>query len=206
MFPFAAAGQAGVPALPWIAPFVLLLLAVLCAFAVTGVTTATRTANYDYRNSRTAYAAEGAADDIMQQLSGMVDDGFISQSELDSLSRPTVPGFTIANMSVRAVGGATQETANDGPFAGLYALVRNYDITTRAVRTEVCQLRANAPSVELLAVAREIARDDEPAIPQETEQILERIAEPVRLFERYECLRRLANPLQQRTPLGATPW
>ncbi len=113
--------------------FVLLLLAVLCAFAVTGVTTATRTANYDYRNSRTAYAAEGAADDIMQQLSGMVDDGFISQTELDSLTRPSVPGFTIANMSVRAVGGATQETVNDGPFAGLFALVRNYDITARAV-------------------------------------------------------------------------
>ena len=60
--------------------FVLLLLAVLCVFAVSGVTTTTRTANYDYRNTRTAYAAEAASDDIMQQLSGMVDDGFISQS------------------------------------------------------------------------------------------------------------------------------
>ena len=31
--------------------FVLLLLAVLCVFAVSGVTTTTRTANYDYRNT-----------------------------------------------------------------------------------------------------------------------------------------------------------
>jgi len=112
--------------------FVLLLLAVLCVFAVSGVTTATRTANYDYRNTRTAYAAEAASDDIMQQLSGMVDDGFISQAELDSLVRPTVPGFTIPTMTVMPNGGASQETVNDGPFAGLYALVRNYDITTRA--------------------------------------------------------------------------
>jgi type II secretory pathway pseudopilin PulG len=113
--------------------FVLLLLAVLCAFAVTGVTTTTRTANYDYRNARTIYAAEAASDDIMQQLSGMVNDGFISQEELDSLGAPYVPGFTIPNMSVQPVGGATQETVNDGPFAGLYALIRNYDISTRAV-------------------------------------------------------------------------
>jgi type II secretory pathway pseudopilin PulG len=112
--------------------FVMLLLAVLCVFAVSGVTTATRTANYDYRNTRTAYAAEAASDDIMQQLSGMVDDGFISQAELDSLVRPTVPGFSIPTMAVVPNGGATQETVNDGPFAGLYALVRNYDITTRA--------------------------------------------------------------------------
>ncbi len=112
--------------------FVLLLLAVLCVFAVSGVTTATRTANYDYRNTRTAYAAEAASDDIMQQLSGMVDDGFISQTELDSLTRPTVPGFSIPTMTVTPNGGATQETVNDGPLSGLYALVRNYDITTRA--------------------------------------------------------------------------
>ena len=80
--------------------FVLLLLSVLCVFAVSGVTTTTRTANYDYRNTRTTYAAEAASDDIMQQLSGMVDDGFISQAELDSLTRPTVPGFSIPTMTV----------------------------------------------------------------------------------------------------------
>lgn len=113
--------------------FVLLLIAVLCAFAVSGVTTTIRTANYDYRTARTIYAAEAASDDIMQQLSGMVNDGFISQAELDSLGAPYVPGFTIPTMNVTAVGGATQETVNDGPYAGLYALVRNYDISTRAV-------------------------------------------------------------------------
>ena len=112
--------------------FVLLLLAVLCVFAVSGVTSATRTANYDYRNTRTEYAAEAASDDIMQQLGGMVDDGFISQSELDSLVRPSIPGFSIPTMTVLPNGGATQETVNDGSYAGLYALVRNYDITTRA--------------------------------------------------------------------------
>ncbi|MET0163428.1 MAG: hypothetical protein ABW318_00315 [Vicinamibacterales bacterium] len=112
--------------------FVLLLLSVLCVFAVSGVTTTTRTANYDYRNTRTTYAAEAASDDIMQQLSGMVDDGFISQGELDSLTRPTVPGFSIPTMTVVPNGGATQETINDGEFSGLYALIRNYDITTRA--------------------------------------------------------------------------
>ncbi len=116
--------------------FVLLLLAVLCVFAVSGVTTATRTANYDYRNTRTAYAAEAASDDIMQQLSGMVDDGFISQTELDSLTRPVVPGFSIPTMLVAPNGGATQETVNTGPFAGLYALVRNYDITTQAADSQ----------------------------------------------------------------------
>ncbi|HEY6509085.1 MAG TPA: hypothetical protein VIY56_13785 [Vicinamibacterales bacterium] len=112
--------------------FVLLLLAVLCVFAVSGVTTTTRTANYDYRNTRTAYAAEAASDDIMQQLSGKVADGFISQAELDSLVRPTVPGFSIPTMTVLPNGGATQETVNGGAYSGLYALVRNYDITTRA--------------------------------------------------------------------------
>lgn len=62
----------------------------------------------------------------------MVDDGFISQSELDSLTRPVVPGFSIPTMTVTPNGGANQETVNDGPYSGLYALVRNYDITTRA--------------------------------------------------------------------------
>jgi len=112
--------------------FVLLLLAVLCVFAVSGVTTTTRTANYDYRNTRTAYAAEAASDDIMQQLSTKVADGFISQAELDSLTRPVVPGFSIPTMTVLPNGGATQETVNGGSYSGLYALVRNYDITTRA--------------------------------------------------------------------------
>ena len=67
--------------------FVLLLLAVLCVFAVSGVTTTTRTAN-TITGTPTAYAAEAASDDIMQQLSGKVADGFISQAELDSLTRP----------------------------------------------------------------------------------------------------------------------
>ena len=57
---------------------------------------------------------------------------FISQTELDSLARPTVPGFSIPTMTVVPNGGATQETINDGQFSGLYALIRNYDITTQA--------------------------------------------------------------------------
>ena len=68
----------------------------------------------------------------MQQLSGMVDDGFISQAELDSLTRPTVPGFSIPTMTVMPNGGATQETINDRTSPACTRWCRNYDINTRA--------------------------------------------------------------------------
>ncbi len=100
--------------------------------AVTGVVTATRTANLDYRYSQVNYAAEAGADAIMAQLEDALEDGNISDAELAAITPPTLTGFTYGAITANRIGGVQVETITDGPFSGLYALTQYLDIYSEA--------------------------------------------------------------------------
>lgn len=110
--------------------FVLLLVAVLVAVSVSGVVTVTRTAGMDYRNARVTYAAEAGADAIMAQLEVALQDGVLSNAELAAVVPPSIPGFTYDAIGVSRQGGVVVETITDGPFAGLYSLTQDLEITS----------------------------------------------------------------------------
>lgn len=112
---------------------VLVLVGILVAFAASWVVTLTRGAATDYRGSRVAYAAEAGADAVMAQLELAMEDGVISNAELDDLSLPTLDGFTFEDMEVdRDPLGAEVRPINSGVYSGLYAINLPIDIAIAA--------------------------------------------------------------------------
>ncbi|MCU0619856.1 MAG: hypothetical protein MUF40_08250, partial [Gemmatimonadaceae bacterium] len=79
----------------------LVLFGALVGAAVAGVTTFVRTAGFDARAARATYAAEGGADQIMAQLDAAMQDGAISNAELDALSAPELDGFRFQQTTTR---------------------------------------------------------------------------------------------------------
>ena len=110
--------------------FMLLIIAVLVAVSVSGVVTETRTSGMDYRNARVTYAAEAGADAIMAQLEVALQDGALSNAELAAVAPPSIPGFIYDAVSVSRQGGVVVQTITDGPFAGLYSLSQDLEITS----------------------------------------------------------------------------
>ena len=111
--------------------FVLVLMSVLMLSSYTGAAMATRSANLDYRSSRVSYAAEAGADAIMAQLADALEDGYLSDDELYSITAPELEGFTFS-MLAEKIGDVEMETVTDGPFAGLYSLTQKLEITSEA--------------------------------------------------------------------------
>ncbi len=112
---------------------VLVLMTVLMLAAYNGAVTATKSANLDYRAARVSYAAEGGADAILAQLADMLEDGVLEDAEFDAVQPPDVEGFEFSDFRVEKVGGVEVETVTDGPFAGLYSLTQNIEISSEAV-------------------------------------------------------------------------
>ncbi len=112
--------------------FVLLLMSTVIAVAYYGAVTVQRTANLDYRGSRVFYASEAGAEAVMAQLADALEDGSLSDQELDAIQPPSLPGFTFDALDVERVGGIATETITDGPFAGLYSLTQRVNITAEA--------------------------------------------------------------------------
>jgi hypothetical protein len=110
----------------------LVLMAALAAAAVMGAAMVQRNAGIDYRGTRVNYAAEAGADNVMAQLENDVADGVISDPELAALTAPTLPGFTITTRAAR-VGAPVPRTIANGPYAGLFGLNQQIDITVSAV-------------------------------------------------------------------------
>jgi type II secretory pathway pseudopilin PulG len=107
---------------------VMVLITVVVGAAVTGAAAAVRSANLDYRNSRTFYAAEAGAEAVMAQLHDALEDGTLDDEELAAVTAPTIPGFTYTQFNVQKVGGIVIERITDGAFAGLYSLTQRIDI------------------------------------------------------------------------------
>lgn len=133
--------------------FVLLLTSILVAVALTWVTSVTRTAGLDYRGSRVSYGAEAGADAIMSQLEIAMEDGVLTDAELDALVLPELTGFDFADMDVARAGEARVRPITSGPYAGLYALSQPVNIRLTAAdssRNEsTVDVTVNAVSIPL---------------------------------------------------------
>ena len=130
---------------------ILLMLSVLMVVALAGVTTTTRTANLDYRDSRAFYASEAAAEGIMSQLETRLLDGSLQDSDYAALTAPSVPGFAVDSFNVAKVGGILLETIANGPYTGLYSSTQNIDIYT-SVKDAAGDRSANIVSVKAQSI------------------------------------------------------
>jgi hypothetical protein len=130
---------------------ILLLVSVLMVIGLAGVTTTTRTANFDYRNSRVFYASEAAAEGVIAQLEARLVDGALADSDYAALTAPSVPGFTVDSFGVSKVGGIVQETIANGPYTGLYSATQNIDIYS-SVKDALGNRSANIVSVKAQSI------------------------------------------------------
>ncbi len=111
---------------------VLALLGVLTAVVLTWVITVTRASGVDYRLARVNHAAEAGADAIMAQLEVAMEDGVLTEDELDDLEAPELPGFIFTEAVAERAGGAVAKPIPSGPFTGLYALHQPVDVRITA--------------------------------------------------------------------------
>lgn len=111
---------------------VLILMSVLIFAVADGALISTRASTMEYQSSRAFYAAEAGAEVAMAQLETALEDGAVTQAELDSIQPPVVDGFTYDNFFVTPVGGVSVRTITDGHFAGLYSLNQSLAIYSEA--------------------------------------------------------------------------
>ena len=109
----------------------LVLLSVLISAALASTIMVQRSAGVDYQGVKATYAAESGADHVMAQLEADIQDGSISDAELGALTAPAVTGFNV-NVSGARVGAPVPKTIANGPYAGLFGLNQQIDITVRA--------------------------------------------------------------------------
>jgi len=109
----------------------LILLSVLISAAIASTIMVQRGAGVDYRGAKATYAAESGADHVMAQLETDIQDGSISDPELAALTAPAITGFNV-NVSGARVGAPVPKTIPSGPYAGLFGLNQQIDITVRA--------------------------------------------------------------------------
>lgn len=109
----------------------MLLFGIIITAGLTAVNTLSRTSVVDYRSSRTAYAAEGGADDIMSQLDAAMQDGVIGEEDILGLETPSMPGFAFTT-ATNVAGLPIAKTITSGAFAGLISLNQPMDIQVTA--------------------------------------------------------------------------
>jgi hypothetical protein len=109
----------------------LVLLTALISAALAATIMVQRTAGVDYRATRATYAAESGADHVMAQLEADVQDGSISDAELAALTPPAISGFNLTVSGAR-IGAAVPRTIANGPYAGLFGLNQQIDVTVHA--------------------------------------------------------------------------
>lgn len=110
----------------------MVLLLALVGAAVATTVMIQKTSNVEYRAGRVQYAAEAAADAVMDQLQTATQDGLLTDAELAALTAPSVPGFTYSAINATRVGGTTQETIQTGDYKGLYGLNQRIDLNVDA--------------------------------------------------------------------------
>lgn len=134
---------------------VLVLLVVLVASAATGAATMVRTSSVDQATVRLIFAADGAADQAMSQLSQLIRrTGIPSRAQLDSIRLPNYAGTTLDGVTISDVVRSARTPPTDpvrfGAFRDLTGEYARYDLditardraqnTARAVVTIEAQL------------------------------------------------------------------
>ena len=112
--------------------FTMVIATAVMAVLLSAAITTLRTASMEVGNTRVNYAAEAGAESAIAQLMVAVEDGYLSDDDLSTLSPPSLTGFTFDSFSVTRVGGVVVEPITDGTFAGLSALTQQVDIYTEA--------------------------------------------------------------------------
>ena len=114
--------------------FVLVLLAALTVAMTYSTVTNVRSSGAAYHESRAFYAAEAGAEHALAQMAIKLVDGSLSDADLASINPPTVmTGFSYPSYGASKAGAPRQETVSDGPHIGLYALVQEIEVVSRAV-------------------------------------------------------------------------
>ncbi|MGI9627858.1 MAG: hypothetical protein ACR2QM_13560 [Longimicrobiales bacterium] len=111
---------------------VLVLMSALVFAVADGALISTRASTMEYQSSRAFYAAEAGAEVAMAQLEAALEDGNITQAELDSITPPTITDFNFDNFIVTPIGAVSVTTITDGHFAGLYSLNQSLGIYSEA--------------------------------------------------------------------------
>ncbi len=111
---------------------VLVLMSALIFAVADGALISTRASTMEYQSSRAFYAAEAGAEVAMAQLETALEDGAVTQAELDSIHPPVIDGFSFDNFIVTPVGGVSVRTITDGHFSGLYSLNQSLAIYSEA--------------------------------------------------------------------------
>ncbi len=114
---------------------VVVLLSFLLQSAVMSSFAVTRTVTSDYHASRVFYAAEAGGEAALAQIETALEDGVVTQEELDAMVPPDLLGFAFNEFTIDRDGSVMVEILSDGPFSGLYSLTQNLTITSRASDT-----------------------------------------------------------------------
>ena len=108
--------------------FTLVIAAAVMAVLMSAAITTFRSTSMEIGNARASYAAEAAAEAAIAQLMTAVEDGYLSDDDLSSISPPALSGFTFDSFAVTRDGTAVMEQITDGTYAGLYSLTQRIDI------------------------------------------------------------------------------
>ncbi|MDX2192646.1 MAG: hypothetical protein NW201_04785 [Gemmatimonadales bacterium] len=115
----------------------LVLFTALIGAAMTSVISAQRSGTTDVGGSYVTYAAEAAADAVMARLGEVTASrGFVTQANLDSITPATIStaiaGITYDTIRADTAGAEQNTRISQGPYKGLLAAVRPYDVTIKA--------------------------------------------------------------------------
>jgi hypothetical protein len=111
---------------------VLIVMAILVAASVKAAMTAVRTAGLEYHEARVFYASEAGVEAALSQLKLALQDGYLSDTELQDISPPSYEDFSFDSFSVLRIDTAQVEEISDGPYAGLYALTQGVEVYSLA--------------------------------------------------------------------------
>lgn len=136
---------------------VVVLIAVVIAAAISTAMTTTRSVTADHESMRAFYAAEAGAEHALTQVELALQDGFLSDAELDAITPPTIAGFVFTEFGVAKDGPFETVPISDGPFANLYAITQDITITSRATGPSgahaAVELGAQAQAIPLFQFA-----------------------------------------------------
>ena len=114
------------------AVFTMVIATAVMAVLLSAAITTWRTTSMEIGNARAMYAAEAASEAALAQVMRAVEDGYLSDDDLASISPPDLKGFSFDSFAVTREGGAVMEAITDGTFAGLSSLTQRVNIHAEA--------------------------------------------------------------------------
>lgn len=128
-----------------IALFVLALIGVFVALALSRTATEAAAVGNEAAEGRTFYAAQGSLETMTRNFNKVFDIKLNpSNADIDAVRNGTVPGLTgtyTFGQEVDQISNSTTKVLNGGPFSGLYAIQDNWRLRTTATDDTGTQIR-----------------------------------------------------------------